>query len=84
MVLLAQWLLHWPLGTHLSPQHTSERLEQHSVKVPSPLDPQGVLTLVSQQKLSLSRPGLMQVSATPQHAPPTQTGQHIPVEGRQV
>lgn len=82
-VLLAQWLLHVPLGTHVSPQHTSVRSEQHSVKAPSLLGPQGVLARVSQQKLSLRRPGLTHASATPQHPPLMQTGQQIPVEGRQ-
>ncbi len=81
-LLLAQWP-HSALGTHVSPQHTSVRLEQHSAKTPLPLGPQGVLARVSQQKLSLRRPGLTHASATPQHPPSMQTGQQIPVEGRQ-
>jgi hypothetical protein len=47
----------------------------------SSLGPQGVLARVSQQTLSLRRPGLTYASSTQQHAPLIQTGQRIPVEG---
>jgi hypothetical protein len=75
---------HSPRRTHLSARQRWVSRGQHSLKVPSPFEPQKSKRSMSQQKLVLKGPESMQTEPTGQQLSSLwQMGQQMPVDARQ-